>query len=184
MSAILKSVFRPGRRSIGPASLLAFVACVPLANWMVLNVGMACSPSGPCLVPVWPGVWAPSGVLLAGISFVLRDLVQEVLGIRWALFAIVIGGAVSALVATPALALASISAFLVAETADMLVYTALRRRGLFKASVASSTVGLVLDSMIFLRVAFGSVEFVSGQILGKTWMMLACTPILVLLRRR
>jgi hypothetical protein len=59
---------------------LAFIACIPLANWMIGNVGTVCAPPhGPCLVPVapWgPGgqpLMAPSGVLMVGLALVLRD---------------------------------------------------------------------------------------------------------------
>ena len=54
---------------------LAFIACIPLANWMIGNVGTHCAPPhGPCLVPVapWgPGgqpLMAPSGVLMIGLA--------------------------------------------------------------------------------------------------------------------
>ena len=168
----------------GPLAIAAFVLTVPAANWMVLNVGSTCFPDGPCVIPVWPGVLAPSGVALAGLSLVLRDLVQEEVGARWALTAVIVGAVIAALVASPQLAVASSGAFLVAELADLLIYTALRRRGLFVASLASSIVGLLLDSIIFVWVAFGSMDLLLGQSLGKAWMVLAVTPILLLVRRR
>lgn len=69
-------------RAAGWVNLAAFISCVPAANWLIAHVGIVCVPDGPCLVPVWPGILAPSGVVLAGLSFVLRDLVQEALGDR------------------------------------------------------------------------------------------------------
>ncbi|MDF2797374.1 MAG: beta-carotene 15,15-monooxygenase [Devosia sp.] len=174
-----REAFRP----LGAIAIVAFVLTVPAANWMVLNVGSTCFPHGPCVIPVWPGVLAPSGVALAGLSLVLRDLVQEEVGVRWAFAAVLVGAIIAALVASPQLAVASAGAFLVAELADLLIYTALRRRGLFVASLASSMVGLLLDSLIFLLVAFGSIDLLLGQSLGKAWMVLAATPILFLIRR-
>lgn len=175
-----REAFRP----LGAITIVAFVLSVPVANWMVLNVGSTCFPDGPCLIPVWPGVLAPSGVALAGLSLVLRDLVQEEVGVRWAFAAVLVGAIIAALVASPQLAVASAGAFLVAELADLLIYTAMRRRGLFVASLASSMVGLLLDSLIFVLVAFGSMDLLLGQSLGKAWMVLAATPILFLIRRR
>jgi uncharacterized PurR-regulated membrane protein YhhQ (DUF165 family) len=52
------------------------------------------------------------------------------------------------------------------------------------AVVASSVVGLVVDSIVFLWLAFGSLEFLIGQIIGKLWMVLLATPFVVYLRRR
>jgi uncharacterized PurR-regulated membrane protein YhhQ (DUF165 family) len=80
--------------------------------------------------------------------------------------------------------MASAGAFLVSETADMLVYTPLQRRRLMLAVFASSLVGLVVDSIVFLSLAFGSLAFLEGQILGKTWMVLASLPAIYWLRRR
>jgi uncharacterized PurR-regulated membrane protein YhhQ (DUF165 family) len=52
------------------------------------------------------------------------------------------------------------------------------------AVVASSLVGLVVDSIIFLWLAFGSLDFLSGQIVGKAWMVLLSIPFVTWLRRR
>src|SRR3546814_10855141 len=131
----------------GGIFLVAFTACVPAANWMIGNLGTVCVPDGPCLIPVAPGITAPSGVLLVGLALVLRDLVQRRLGLSWAAGAIVIGAALSATFATPALVVASAIAFLISEFVDLAVYTPLQRRGLILAAVASSLVGLVVDSI-------------------------------------
>ena len=42
--------------------------------------------------------------------------------------------------------------------------------------VASSLAGLVVDSMVFLWLAFGSLDFLAGQIVGKAWMVLLSIP--------
>ena len=101
------------RKAEGLAYLLAFIACIPTANWMVGNVGTVCVPQGPCLVPVLPWgadagpIMAPSGVLMIGLALVLRDLVQRRLGRTVAVFAIVAGAALSGAVAPPPLIVAS-----------------------------------------------------------------------------
>lgn len=162
----------------------AFTLCVPLANWMIGNVGTVCPPNTPCLIPVAPGIMAPSAVLVVGAALVFRDLVQRRLGVGWAVVAILIGAALSYFIAPPKLVFASAAAFLLAEMADLAVFTPLQKRGLILAVVASSMVGLVVDSAVFLHLAFGSFEYLPGQVLVKAWMVLAAIPLIYLLRRR
>lgn len=170
------------RRIEGLALFAAFALTVPLANWMIGNVGTVCPPDGPCLIPVAPGLLAPSGVMVAGLAFVLRDLVQRRLGLAWTITAIAFGAILSVLVAPPALVFASVVAFLVSELANLGVYTPLQRRGLVLAVVASSMVGLFLDTLIFLQLAFGSIELMWGQIVGKGLMVLVAIPFIYWLR--
>ena len=172
------------RRSEGLVFLVVFGLTIPAANWLIGNVGMVCVPEGPCLIPVAPAILAPSGVLMIGIALVLRDLVQRRLGIGVSALAVLAGAALSALLAPPSLVLASAVAFLLSEFADLAVYTPLARRRLVAAVVASSLVGLVVDSILFLWLAFGSLEFLPGQIIGKAWMVLASIPLIAWLRRR
>lgn len=163
--------------------LAAFALCIPGANWLIGNVGTFCVPDGPCLIPVAPGLTAPSGVLMIGLALVLRDLVQRSLGVRWAASAVLVGAALSAVFAPPALVIASAAAFLFSELADLAVYTPLQKRGLVFAVLASSVVGLVIDSAVFLYLAFGSLDYIWGQIVGKAWMVIAALPIIHLIRR-
>jgi len=168
----------------GGIFLFLFCLTVPVANWMIGHVGTVCVPNGPCLIPVAPKLMAPSGVLMIGIALVLRDLVQRRLGFRFAVAAILIGAALSGLVAPVSLVIASASAFLLSEFADLVVYTPLARKRMVTAVVLSSMVGLVIDSIVFLWLAFGSLEFLAGQVVGKAWMVLLSIPFVVLLRRR
>ncbi len=168
----------------GAAYLAAFIATIPLANWMIGNVGTLCPPDSPCLIPVAPGILAPSGVLMIGLALILRDLVQRRLGKRWTLGAILVGAALSGLVAPGALVIASATAFLLSELADFAVYTPLAKRRLILAVVASSVVGLIIDSIAFLYLAFGSLDFLLGQVIGKGWMVLFAIPAIWLIRER
>jgi uncharacterized PurR-regulated membrane protein YhhQ (DUF165 family) len=168
----------------GIVFLALFCLTIPAANWLVVNVGTVCVPNGPCLVPVAPGLMAPSGVLMIGVALVLRDLVQRRLGIGIASAAIVAGSLISAALAPPALVLASAAAFLISEFADLAVYTPLARRRLVTAVIVSGLVGLVIDSIVFLWLAFGSLEFLAGQVVGKALMVVVAIPLIVLLRRR
>jgi uncharacterized PurR-regulated membrane protein YhhQ (DUF165 family) len=176
------------RKAEGLVYFLAFIACIPTANWMVGHLGTVCAPGGLCLVPVWPWghngpLMAPSGVLMIGIALVLRDLVQRRLGRAVSLLAIVAGAALSAAVAPPALVIASGAAFLLSELADFAVYTPLQQRGLVLAVLASSVVGLIADSLLFLWLAFGSLEFLEGQIVGKLLMVLLALPVVRWIRQ-
>jgi queuosine precursor transporter len=172
------------RRREGIIYLILFGLTIPAANWLIGNVGTTCVPNGPCLIPVAPKLMAPSGVLMIGIALVLRDLVQRRLGVGVAAIAILVGAAISALLAPPALVIASAAAFLLSELADLAVYTPLVRRGFVVAVVASGLVGLVVDSIVFVWLAFGSLDFLAGQIVGKAWMVLLSIPFVAWLRRR
>ena len=168
----------------GGVFLVLFCATIPLANWMIGNVGTVCAPDGPCLIPVAPHLMAPSGVLTIGIALVLRDLVQRRLGIEFGIAAVIAGAAISAALAPPSLVLASAAAFLLSEFADFAIYTPLARRRLVLAVFASTFIGLIVDSIVFLWLAFGSLDFLAGQVVGKLWMVLLAMPFVAYLRRR
>ncbi len=169
----------------GAFFLVLFALTIPAANWLIGHVGTACmAPHGPCVVPVAPGITAPSGVMMVGVALVLRDLVQRRLGAAMSALAILVGAGISVLVAPAALILASAVAFLLSEFADLAVYTPLARRRLVAAVIASSCAGLVVDSVVFLWLAFGSLDFLLGQIIGKAWMVLLSIPFVAWLRRR
>jgi queuosine precursor transporter len=122
--------------------------------------------------------------VMVGLTLVLRDLVQRRLGPAASLAAIVIGAAISAALAPPAIVIASAVAFLISELTDFGVYTPLQRRRFVTAVVLSSLAGLVVDSAVFLWLAFGSLDFLPGQIVGKAWMVLLAIPFARWLRRR
>lgn len=164
-------------------AVVAFLACIPSANWLIGNVGTRCIPSGPCIIPVGFGLMAPSGVLMIGLALVLRDLVQRWLGIGWVLGAILAGAALSAAVAPPALVIASATAFLLSELADTAVYTPLAKRRLMLAVALSSFVGLAIDGAVFLWLAFGSLALLPGQIVGKAIMVGFAMPVIWWIRQ-
>ncbi len=122
----------------------------------------------------------------------LRDLVQDHLGRIATVVAIVIGAALSALISAGGtvpggvmpLALASGTAFLVSELADFAVYTPLRERNWLGAVASSNVVGFVADSALFLVLAFGSLDFLAGQIIGKGWMTLLAVAVMWTVRRQ
>jgi len=167
---------------IGYLAFALFALTIPLANWLIGNVGTMCIPQGPCVIPVGFGLEAPSGVLMVGAALVLRDMVHERLGALWALAAIAVGSVLSGFLSAPALVVASVAAFALAELADFAVYTPLRKRNLTAAILASGAVGAVIDSAVFLWLAFGSLAFIEGQIVGKLWMTIAAAAFVMLAR--
>lgn len=172
------------QRAEGAAAFAVFILLIPASNWMIGHVGTSCPAGGPCIIPVAPGITAPSGVLTVGLALVLRDVVQRRLGIAAGLGAIAIGAVISALVAPPAIVVASAAAFVLSELADFFIYTPLQRRRFVMAVIVSSMVGILVDSAVFLHLAFGSLDYLPGQILGKLWMVALAIPFLRWLRRR
>lgn len=148
--------------------LIGYIATIFAANWAITTFGF---------VPVGFGLLAPAGVYFAGLAFTLRDLTQEALGRRAAILAILAGAGVS-LIFGGQLALASGVAFLFSELADFAVYQPLRRRRWLPAVGASNLVGLIVDSALFLLIAFRSLDFLAGQIVGKFWMTLLAVALL------
>lgn len=149
--------------------VLAYIATIPAANWLIGHWGSVCIEHGPCLIPVLPGVYAPSGVLMVGTALILRDLVQRAYGPAAGLGCIAVGAGVSFMVAAPSIALASVAAFVLSEGADFLVYTPLARRRFVLAIILSCAAGAVADSAAFLWLAFGSLDHLLGQVVGKLY---------------
>src|SRR5260370_35932514 len=77
----IATAYEARRRAEGIVFLFLFGLTIPAANWLIGHVGTVCAPQGPCLVPVAPGLMAPSGVMMIGFALVLRDLVQRRLGV-------------------------------------------------------------------------------------------------------
>ena len=142
-----------------------YIAVIIAANWSIKQWG---------IVPIGFGLMAPAGVYFAGLAFSIRDGLHETANKWWIIGAIIVGAGVSYFIEDGGkIAIASGTAFLLSELADFAVYTPLRARGKIKALLASNAVGLVADSMLFLYLAFGSLDFLSGQIVAKGYMTLA-----------
>lgn len=165
-------------RRLGLAAAAAYVAVVVLANVLSTRYG---------LVPVGFGLLASAGTYAAGAALGLKDAVREGLG-RWGMVAvIVVGSALSFVLAAPAIATASLAAFAVSEVLDSLVYEPLRSRSKLGAVVASNTVGAAADTWVFLSLApFGPItgQAFTGQMVGKVlWATLVPVALLALARR-
>lgn len=147
-------------RSLGWAALAAYVATIAIANLLLAeNV----------FVDLGFGLVAPAATFAVGMTFTLRDVIQSTLG-RWStLAAMGVGAGLSALLA-PAFVLPSTAAFLISELADFAVYTPLARRSQLGAVALSNTAGLLVDSWLFLTLAFGSLKLLPGLIVCKALM--------------
>jgi len=146
------------RRLTAAGLLVSYSVTITAANWAST---------------LWPavaltGLQIPAGALFAGLAFTVRDLLQEAVGTRTTLLAIALGAALSGLIASPRIALASAAAFAISELVDLAVYTPLRNRNRIAAVGLSNALGLLIDSLLFLPLAFGSLAYLDGQLAGKT----------------
>ena len=151
------------RYRLGVIAFAALMGTVLLANWLITRFG---------IVPVGFGLSAPAGVYAVAVAFVCRDIVQNLLG-RWAAVGAILCGAALSLFVSESFAIASALAFAASETVDFTLYTALRGRGWLPAALPAGLCAAVVDSLLFLWLAFGSETFLSGQIVGKAWGVLA-----------
>ena len=85
-----------------------------------------------------------------GVVYVLRDFAQRELRHK-VIFAMFIGSILSYGLASKAMAIASMSAFLIAETIDWVVYT-FTRRSLSQRILWSASLSSPIDSAVFLAI--------------------------------
>lgn len=153
--------------------MIALVALVAVYVWLIVAANVLLVVVG--VVPVGFGLYAPAGVFAAGLTFTVRDAIQERGGRLFVLAAIGLGTLVSVTI-DPVFGVASGVTFLVSEVADWLVYSRLRARGMIVAVASSNAIGLVIDSALFLQLVFGNQELLAGLIVGKMWMLLISLP--------
>ncbi|GAB3446511.1 hypothetical protein GCM10027517_28870 [Phycicoccus ginsengisoli] len=155
-----------------------YVAAVVLANVVTERLG---------LVSVGFGLLVTAGTYAAGFALLARDFVHRYGGRRSALAAIAVGGVLSWLFSSPAIALASTVAFVSAELVDLAVYEPIRRtKGFIRGALASNIVSAPIDTLVFLSLAGFplTVETVTGQFVGKVlWATVAPLTIYWLIRR-
>ena len=127
------------------AGILAMVAIVALSNYVVQ-------------FPI--NDWLTWGALTYPIAFLVTDLTNRTLGPKAARTVICVGFALavvlSAWLATPRIAIASGTAFLVAQLLDVAVFNRLRAGAWWRAPLVSSTLGSVVDTVLFFSIAFAA----------------------------
>lgn len=174
------------RRLILVAASLAFVATVYFANWLVKHYGP---------IRVWPtDLYAPAGVYVVGLAFLLRDTIQRFAGQLIALALIAVGTLLSMWVST-GLALASGAAFAASEILGLAIFWALGgnyrgRAGLAAAVVCASAAAAAVDSFVFLTLAptlvpgVDNLHFFRGQFVAKVSVLAVAVPFVLVARRR
>lgn len=123
--------------------LLAMVAIVASANYLVQ-------------FPV--SDWLTWGALTYPVSYFITDLTNRWYGpvrARRVVYAgFVLAVIVSAWLASPRIALASGSAFLVSQLMDVAIFSRMRRQRWWRAPLVSSVLGSLVDTALFFFLAF------------------------------
>lgn len=169
-----------GREHVGIAATVLFVGTIYYANWLVNRYGA---------IRVWPTtLLAPAGVYMVGLAFVCRDVVARLLGNAWAVIAVALGCLATWAWVSATLAGASVAAFAASELVGLVVFSLLGgvRGDVQKtagAAISSSLVSAVIDSLVFLQIAFGSLAFFQGQVVAKLSVTLLFLPALLGVRR-
>ncbi len=133
---------RPQFATVFPFAL-AMIAVVTASNW---------------LVQFAINDWLTWAAFTYPVSFFVTDVTNRKLGpgaarrVVYAGFAIAV--VLSALLATPRIAVASGTAFLVAQLIDVRIFDRLRRSVWWMPPLASSIVGSAIDTVLFFALAF------------------------------
>ncbi len=114
----------------------------------VVVVNLAFSIIPPMQLP--GGVMWPPVSLIVGFTFVIRDYAQRSIGHK-VIPAMLLGGAISWLMADPMVAYASVCAFLTGEFFDWLVYT-FTGKPFSQRILISSAVSTPIDTVVFLSI--------------------------------
>ena len=115
-----------------------YIILIVLVNW-----GFTVVP----LIPILGEMFPPMS-LAVGLIFVLRDFAQREIGHK-VIGAMLIGGLLSYFMADPFVAIASVTAVLISESADWAVYT-WTKKPFAQRILISSIVSTPIDSAVFL----------------------------------
>ena len=127
------------------AGILAMTAIVALSNYAVQFA---------------INDWLTWGAFVYPIAFLVTDLTNRSLGPKAARLVIVAGFVLAVILsvwlATPRIAMASGTAFLVAQLIDVAIFDRLRAGSWWRAPLASSTLGSAVDTALFFSIAFAA----------------------------
>lgn len=104
------------------------------------------------LVQLGPLVF-PAGAVMIGLTFSFRDMVQARYG-KWQCWIWMLTASLITYLFNQSLAVASVSAFMIAEAVDWIVYT-ITPGSFGRRLFLSNLFGLPLDSIVFVGLAFG-----------------------------
>lgn len=104
--------------------------------------------------------WLTWGAFTYPVAFLVTDLANRRVGPAMARRVVYLGFVIAVLcsivLATPRIALASGTAFLVAQMLDVQVFDRLRRAAWWRAPLVSSVLGSILDTALFFSLAFAA----------------------------
>lgn len=149
--------------------ILFYLGSILLANLLVHQFG---------IVTVL-GITFPAGAVAIGLTFSARDFVQQRWG-KWGCWGWMLVASGITFLFNQRLAIASVTAFFIAETLDWLIFT-LCPGSLQKRIVLSNLIGCPLDSLVFVCLAFG---WVWPAIWGQTVVKMASSMIALAFARR
>ena len=118
-----------------------YVASIVLVNWMFMAIAPWATPLGDLYL----------ANIVVGFVFVLRDYAQRQIG-HYILFATAVAGIITYFMVDPVIAVASITAFLLSETADWAIYS-FTKRPLSQRILWSSLIAVPLDTVAFQYLA-------------------------------
>jgi uncharacterized PurR-regulated membrane protein YhhQ (DUF165 family) len=121
--------------------VVLYVIAIVAVNWMFTAIAPWSTPMGDLYL----------ANVVVGFIFVLRDYAQREVG-HYILFATAAAGVLTWFMVDPAIAAASITAFILSETADWGVYSFLRRP-LSQRILISSMIAVPLDTLAFQYLA-------------------------------
>ena len=121
--------------------VVLYVIAIVAVNWMFTAIAPWSTPLGDLYL----------ANVVVGFIFVLRDYAQREIG-HYILFATAMAGVLTWFMVDPAIAVASITAFILSETADWGVYSFLRRP-LSQRILYSSLIAIPLDTLAFQYLA-------------------------------
>ncbi len=130
--------------SITPKGMMwvaAYVAAIVLVNWMFTAIAPASTPFGDLYF----------ANIVVGVVFVLRDYAQRAVG-HSILIATAFAGVLTYFAAGPELALASVTAFIISELFDWLIYS-FWKKPLQQRILVSSLAAVPLDTFVFQNMA-------------------------------
>jgi uncharacterized PurR-regulated membrane protein YhhQ (DUF165 family) len=147
------------------AAVAAMVAVVAASNFLVQF------PVAVQLGPVNLGDILTWGAFTYPVAFLVTDLTNRAFGPARARLVVIAGFAVAVLLsiylATPRIAIASGTAFLVAQFLDISIFHRLRHAAWWQAPMFSSLVSSALDTVIFFSLAMAPAFVVLDTIFGR-----------------
>lgn len=100
------------------------------------------------------------GAFTYPIAFLVNDLTNRRYGPEAARKVVYVGFAIAVALsvwfASPRIAIASGSAFLVAQLLDVVIFDRLRRQAWWRAPLVSSVIGSIVDTVLFFSIAFAA----------------------------